>query len=191
MDFSPAPGHEPEAEGVSPVVEKRAVDRRWIFFFLLVLMLVIDQAIKLWTRSALNVHQSPGYPWPGVFEITYSRNEGIAFGLMQGKGGLFTPIAVAIAFGAGFYSWRHPRENTWVHVAMGLLASGALGNLYDRLRFGWVTDMFWFKAINFPVFNWADSCITVATILLIIVWTKDALPHRSAAKPVKPAIDES
>ena len=50
-------------------------------------------------------------------------------------------------------------------VAMGLLASGALGNLYDRLfdRRG-VTDMFWFRAINFPVFNVADACITVATI---------------------------
>ena len=150
-------------------------------------MIVVDQLIKLWTRSSLNVHQSPGFPWPGVFELTYSRNEGIAFGLMQGRGNLFTPIAILIALGAGFYSWRHPKESVWVHVSMGLLASGALGNLYDRLRFGFVTDMFWFKAINFPVFNWADSCITVATVILIVVWTKDAFPSRTKQTAPTPA----
>lgn len=188
MAFSPENGHESEALGVSIPVRKK-VDRRWVFFFLVVLMLVIDQGIKLWTRTSLAVHQAPGFPWPGVFELTYSRNEGIAFGLMQGYAWAFTPIAIAIALGAGFYSWMHPRETGWVHVAMGLLASGALGNLYDRLRFGFVTDMFWFRTINFPVFNWADSCITVATIMLIIVWTIDAMPHR--APKGAPAIDES
>ena len=67
---------------------------------------------------------------------------------------------------------------------MGLLASGAIGNLYDRIVNGRVTDMFYFRSINFPVFNVADSCITVATILLILMWFSEAArasQHRQPA----------
>src|ERR1051325_4891276 len=102
-------------------------------------MFAIDQAIKQWSRTSLNPQQYANWPWPGIFELKLTHNEGIAFGLMQGKGGLFTPIALLITFGTGVYSWRHPRDSGWVHTAMGLLAAGALGNLYDRVRFGWVT----------------------------------------------------
>jgi signal peptidase II len=48
------------------------------------------------------------------------------------------------------------------------LAAGAIGNLIDRLWMQKVTDMFWFRPINFPVFNIADSCITVAAIILVV-----------------------
>ena len=94
-------------------------------------------------------------------------------------------MAIAIAAGATWYSAKHTHEGPLSHVAMGLLASGALGNLYDRIVFGKVTDMFWFRAINFPVFNVADACITIATILLIFTWWRDAA--RESAKPVAAA----
>ncbi len=134
-------------------------------------------------RSAIPPHGSIGaLPWPGVFEITLNYNEGIAFGLMQGAGVLMAPIAVAIAGAAGWYSIRHPREAPLSHIAMGLLAAGALGNLVDRLVFRRVTDMFYFRPINFPVFNLADACITVATVLLLIGWWRDASTNESAAR---------
>jgi signal peptidase II len=69
---------------------------------------------------------------------------------------------------------------------MGLLAAGALGNLFDRVAFGKVTDMFYFRAINFPVFNVADACITIAAGLLIYLWTVEAL---AKPKPAEPPID--
>jgi len=140
-------------------------------------MLVVDQYVKGWVRHAVPEHGSlRGLPFPGVFELTLTYNRGIAFGLFQGKATLMTPIAIAIAGGATWYSFRHPREGTLAHIAMGLLASGALGNLYDRLFAPQgVTDMFWFRSIDFPVFNIADSCITVATILLIGTWWMDAI----------------
>jgi signal peptidase II len=156
-------------------------------------MFAADQAVKMWARTAIpNTHgQLPGaWPWPGVFEVTLTYNEGIAFGLFKGMAIMMTPIAVAIAGGAGWYSLRHPQEGYLTHVAMGLLASGALGNLYDRLVHKQVTDMFWFRAIDFPVFNVADACITVATILLIITWWSDALKHRPKEK-AEPALAET
>lgn len=167
----------------------KVTDRRWLFAALVVLMLVTDQAIKAWARSHLAPGEWFGWPWPGVLELRLTHNEGIAFGLAQGKGGLFTPIALLISFGSGWYSWKHPRESAWLHAAMALLAAGALGNLYDRVRFGWVTDMFATRFVDFPVFNWADACITVATAILIVVWSKEAVDAKIKPHPAR-ATDE-
>jgi len=140
----------------------------------LILALAVDQIVKLWVRSALVEHQSLNGPWPGVFEITLSYNKGVAFGMLQGFGVYMAPIAIVIAIVTGVYSYRNPKESMWVHVAVSLIASGAIGNLYDRLVLGRVTDMFYFRLIDFPVFNVADSCITVGTAILLIRSLRDA-----------------
>jgi len=147
-------------------------------------MLLVDQGVKEWVREAIprGGSLSGSKPFPGIFEITLNYNQGIAFGLFQGRANLMTPIALIIAVGAAIYSLRNKQEGIHMHVAMGLLASGALGNLYDRLfdKRG-VTDMFWFRLIDFPVFNVADACITVATILLVVSWWVDAVKTSKVA----------
>lgn len=158
------------------------MSRKAIFWLVFGLMLVIDQGVKAWVRHAIPLHGSfHGSPWPGVFELTYTQNSGIAFGMLQGGGILLAPVAVAMAGFAGWYSHKHPQEPIWTHFAMGLLAAGAIGNLYDRLALGQVTDMFWFRAIQFPVFNVADSCITVAASLFVIVWIVEAARSKPKA----------
>jgi signal peptidase II len=160
------------------------VNKRAVFWVVFIGMLVVDQAVKAWIRQAIPVQGSfDGKPIPGIFELTLVYNEGIAFGLFQGLGFLLSPVAMIIAAGAGWYSWRHPKESVWSHIAMGLLASGALGNLYDRVVNKKVTDMFWFRLIHFPVFNVADSCITVATVLLILTWWSEAAKHKVEPTP--------
>ncbi len=160
-------------------------NRSWIFFAILISTYALDMIVKAWARGAMPEGGSiNGLPWPGVFEFKLIYNEGVAFGLFQGAGSFLAPIAVAIAIGAGWYSVKHPQEATISHVAMGLLASGALGNLYDRVTMGRVTDMFWIRIIDFPVFNIADTCITFATILLILIWWRDAMKPK-----LQPAID--
>jgi signal peptidase II len=152
----------------------------------LVLSIALDQAVKAWARNVFwdgNVARLGGRPFPGFFEITLTDNKGIAFGLLQGHGVLLAPVAILMSVGAMWYSYRHPRDPALAQTAMGLLAAGALGNLFDRLAFGKVTDMFYFRAINFPVFNIADACITVAAALLIYLWSVEAL-----AKPKPPAV---
>ena len=127
-----------------------------------VLLLIVDQLVKAWVRGNLRLEESRAW-WPGVFELRRTYNEGIAFGMLRGKGVWLTPVAVVIAVGAVWYVYRHPKESRWNHAAFGLLAAGAVGNLYDRVVMRQVTDMFWFRLIDFPVFNVADACITVAT----------------------------
>jgi signal peptidase II len=158
--------------------------RSWIFFIVLILMLVVDQLVKSWARHSMVEAGSIALPWPGVFELKLTYNEGVAFGFLQGAGRMLAPIAVAIAVGAGWYSIRHPKDSASSHIAMGLLAAGALGNLYDRLFNGRVTDMFYARIIDFPVFNVADACITVATCLLMIIWWREATkPKETVATP--------
>ncbi len=154
-----------------------------IFWVVMLATIAFDQWIKAWVRGHLNVGGSwNAKPWPGVFELTLTYNKGIAFGMLQGGGLIMTPIAIIIAGVAIRTIYKNANESRWGTVALALLASGALGNLIDRLfnsKEG-VTDMFLLRLNNithgkmndFPVFNVADSCISVAMVMLLITWSK-------------------
>lgn len=146
-------------------------------------LILIDQLVKAWARGAADhVEGRSIFPlWPGVFELKLVYNHGVAFGLFQGAGIVFAPVALLIALAATWYSLKRPNEPTVHHVTAGLLTAGALGNLIDRLTMGKVTDMFWIRLIDFPVFNVADVCITVAGALLVLGGIRDA----SSAKQQK------
>lgn len=128
-----------------------------------------DQALKLWIRNHFSVGESPGYPIPGIFEITLTYNEGVAFGAFQGFGYLFTPFALLVTLYIFFYSYQHRNLHKGYYVALGLIASGAIGNMIDRVWLGKVTDMFWFRLINYPVFNLADAYICVGVGLMFLM----------------------
>ena len=140
----------------------------WKFAFPAVILVLIDQLVKLWVRQNVVLGQSLGVPFPGIFEIKLAYNYGIAFGLLEGRGVLFAPVAVAIAGYAIYWCIKNPEESALTFVTVGMLVAGAIGNLIDRVVDGRVTDMFWFRLINFPVFNVADACITISAILLFI-----------------------
>lgn len=166
---------EPSAADRAGPEGARHLNRVGLFWFVLLGSLTLDQGLKAWTRGRLVENQSLDLPWPGVFELKHVTNDGIAFGMFPGMAIMLTPIAVGIAIFAIYYIHKHRRESVWMHLAMAFLAAGAVGNLYDRVFKGGVTDMFWFRAINFPVFNLADVWITFATILLILRWSAEAV----------------
>ena len=157
------------------------------------LAILLDQALKAWARHVFDANLAALHsgPFPGFFEFTLTYNEGIAFGMFQGHGKFLAPVAILMSGGAVWYSLRHPRDPALAHVAMGLLAAGALGNLYDRMFLGKVTDMFYFRAINFPVFNVADSCITIAAVLLIYLWSVEAMVKPKPAPPAPPHAEQA
>ncbi|MEI7985696.1 MAG: signal peptidase II [Armatimonadota bacterium] len=161
-----------------------------LFWMVMIGTIAFDQWIKAWVRGNLNQGQSwRGGPWHGVFEITLTYNKGIAFGMMQGAGLIMTPIAIIIAGVAIRTIYKNANETAWGSVALALLASGALGNLYDRvfMKHLGVTDMFLLRLSNitggrlndFPVFNVADSCISVAMVMLLISWSKQSADEKA------------
>lgn len=131
------------------------------------LILLIDQVTKIWSARALSVR--PLVLIPGVLELTYLENRGAVWGLMQGWQIVFL---VATFLFLGVLIWFCAKKRTEMtvltRIILALLFSGAAGNMIDRVFLGYVRDMIYFRLINFPVFNVADSAITIAAALLIV-----------------------
>jgi signal peptidase II len=102
--------------------------------------------------------------WPGVFYLTLVRNRGAAFGTLSDSGPVLTAISVALSAAIAAYlieAWRD-RDAVWSDAALALVLGGALGNLFDRVRYGHVVDYLDFRV--WPVFNLADACITAGVL---------------------------
>ena len=111
----------------------------------------------------------------GFFNITYVQNRGIAFGifdLLQSpmKSTVLAVLTTAAIVGVIVYSWRTPMAQKSLQVALSLILAGALGNLYDRIRYGYVIDFIevYFRDYRWPSFNVADSAITCGVALLAL-----------------------
>ncbi len=102
---------------------------------------------------------------------THTQNTGAAFSLFQNGGVFFIVVALVVSAVILYYAPRLPAGDWLARVALGLQLGGAIGNLLDRLRQGYVTDFIHFQipeiGFDWPVFNIADSAIVVGVILLI------------------------
>lgn len=105
---------------------------------------------------------------PGVLELQYLENRGMAFGMLQGKQALFL-IFCLLFFGILIYFfWKIPKNRYYLPLIVigAFLAGGAAGNFIDRLLYGYVVDFIYFACINFPVFNIADIYVVCGGIAL-------------------------
>ncbi len=137
-----------------------------VFFLIALLVVVADQLSKIGIRSNLALGES--LPETGLFRLTHVYNTGAAFGLFQGQSFPLTVVAifgivVLLLFTLLFYHRFPLLDSRLGKPALGLILGGTVGNLIDRLRFGFLTDFidfgFW------PAFNIADSAITVGVII--------------------------
>jgi len=149
--------------------------RRWIFVLSAAFALAFDQLTKVWARHAL----LPIYPRVktvihGYWEFRYSENPGAAFGLLRDIPGahyFFVPIALGIAVGAFIYLKRAQMPHAGrVAAELGLIVGGALGNAFDRVFFGRVTDFVVWKigTHEWDTFNIADAALVVGIIGLVL-----------------------
>lgn len=140
----------------------------WLLISLVVI--VLDQLTKLWIVGAFQY--GDGLPLTGFFNLVHARNSGAAFSFLAGAGGwqrfFFIGIALAASLLIVHLLRKHAAERRFC-FALSLILGGALGNLIDRVRFGYVTDFldFYFAGYHFPAFNVADSAITLGAALLI------------------------
>lgn len=143
------------------------------YFFInlisIVALLVIDQ----WTKQLATTHLkgTSGIPIiKDVFELYYLENRGVAFGMMQNQKPIIVAVGMimmTVVFLFLFKLKNAPKAN-FVRICLILIAAGGIGNMIDRLCNSFVTDLFSFVLIHFPIFNVADIYIVVGTILLSI-----------------------
>ena len=173
---APAAPPGPQLErGAAPSRSGRTWYRDPLLFLALVAALGLDQLTK-WVITS-NMAWGQSIPEEGFFRITHVHNTGSAFGLFQGHGMILTVIAF-VAVAAMIWLYRSsPMPSLLMRAALGLQMGGAIGNLIDRLRLGYVVDFI--DVGPWPVFNVADSSVVVG--IAILAWyfgTGRDLPNR-------------
>lgn len=152
--------------------KQKRIAGSYIHAILTFLVLVfIDQISKYMVDHNMDLHGSIPII-KDVFEIHYIRNPGAAWGMFANKQiWFFICTIIFLSFGCICYI-RCTRLNRFrdVRIVLVIIMSGAMGNFIDRLRFQYVIDFFYFKLIDFPVFNIADCYVTVGCILLFILF---------------------
>ncbi len=137
----------------------------------IVLLIISDQAVKYWAVHYLKEKGSIRFIHFGDFKIldlTYLENDGAMFGSMSGQRWFligFTSLVIAAGLVIMFITMKRSKLLTAIIL---LFLSGGIGNLIDRIRQGYVVDMFEVKLFNFAIFNVADIYVTVAVALLMI-----------------------
>lgn len=135
---------------------------------------VLDQISKWLVQRSLELHEFRPLI-DGLLSLSHVRNRGAAFGILSDADLPFQPLIFAtvslVALGAiGVYAWRLPVGSRLPQTALALIMGGALGNLFDRARLGYVVDfvhVYW-NQYQWPDFNVADSAISVGVSLLIL-----------------------
>jgi signal peptidase II len=154
------------------------------------LSIVLDQ----WTKILARTHLKTLGPWrskvivPNYFDLRYSENTGVAFGMGQTLPGgrvILTLIALGALSLVGYYLKRSGPRQYRLHLALGLVGGGAIGNLIDRIAFGRVTDFIvWHVGTHeWPAFNVADAALVVGVALMAIDMLFDKKGHATDAVP--------
>ncbi|WP_423213893.1 signal peptidase II [Streptococcus equinus] len=146
--------------------------RRIYFPLAAVVLIALDQLSKLWIVNHIPLNTIHKF-LPGIFSLTYLRNYGAAFSILQNQQWFFTVITFAVVGAACYYFVKNLQGNFWLLFGLLLIISGGLGNFIDRVRLGYVVDMVHLDFMNFAIFNVADSYLTVGVIILFITLWKE------------------
>lgn len=140
-----------------------------MFWVVCVLAALVDQVTKAAVRASL-VSGKPQEFIPGVLDLSFVKNTGAAFSLGEGAGPVFIVFAaVVLAFGI-WLVWSHDGLPMPLVVSVACVCGGGVGNMIDRMIFGYVTDFFATSFIDFPVFNVADIFVTVGIAVSVILY---------------------
>jgi signal peptidase II len=140
----------------------------WKLFLIAGIVVLLDQVTKTWIHQNLSLGEiyRPELWLSGFARIVHWVNTGVIFGLFPNLGRVFTLLPFIVSLGILVYFPRIPPQDWLIQLAMGMYLGGAIGNLIDRLVYGYVTD---FISIgSFPVFNVADASLSIAAGLFLV-----------------------
>ncbi|AQP53126.1 signal peptidase II [Vagococcus penaei] len=128
--------------------------------------ILVDQIVKWWTVANIPLFETIGHN--PVMSLTYIQNRGGAWSILEGRMWVLVLITLValIIFPTLLYKNRH--SSKWLTIGLSLIIGGTLGNFIDRLRIGYVVDMFQVEFINFPIFNVADIALNIGVICMFV-----------------------
>lgn len=133
-------------------------------YIIIISVIILDQLSKILALKYLvAVRDIPIIE--DIFHLTYVENRGAAFGLFQNQQAFFLITTLLVLAFIWFYA-NNNRFNRIMIIGLSLVTGGAIGNLIDRIRLGFVVDYFNIAMINFPVFNIADSAVVIGAFLV-------------------------
>lgn len=136
----------------------------------IILLVAIDQITKYWAITTLKGNE-PMTIIPKVLKLQYHENTGAVWGILSGKTDFLTVFTVVLVIILLYIYFKIPRTKR--HLAIQILwvfiLSGAIGNFIDRVSLKYVVDFIYFELIDFPIFNIADSYLTVSCVVLFIL----------------------
>lgn len=147
--------------------------------------LLLDQLTKIYIDTAFALHESIRVI-ENFFHITYVRNPGAAFGILSDSAiriPFFIGVSLLASIGIIWYLRKVDASDRWQHFALGLIFSGAVGNLVDRIRLGEVIDFLdvhWYQH-HWPAFNVADSAICVGVAIMFLCTWRDEKQKKLAS----------
>ena len=138
----------------------------------IVVLIALDQWVKF--KIVKNIQLGEVKPFiPKILSLTYLRNTGAAFSILENQQWLFAVITLVVIGAAIWYLSKHIKGSVWLLSALSLIIAGGIGNFIDRMRQGFVVDMFQLDFINFAIFNVADSYLTIGVLVLIVMMLKE------------------
>ncbi len=132
--------------------------------------ILVDQITKILVDNLMALYSTVPII-PDFLHLTYIQNKGAAFGMLSNHRWVFMVISTIAIIAMGIYLFRFCKERMLFKVGLALIISGGIGNMIDRVIYGYVIDMIDFRVINFAVFNVADSfvCIGAGIVFLCLV----------------------
>lgn len=150
-----------------------------VTLFVTLAVLILDQFTKAYIVKTMSVGDSYSVI-PGFLNITSHRNTGAAWGILSGKMGFFFLVTIIVLGLLTYFYVKEARGHFWSQMAISLLFAGALGNFIDRMKNGEVVDFIdtYIFGYDFPIFNVADSSLTVGVILILILLLFDSKKNK-------------
>lgn len=139
----------------------------FVYFLLSLGVIACDQGFKAWIVANIALGETRTF-LPHVLSLTYIRNTGAAWSILEGQTVFFTIVTLITVGAVGYFLIRYRKGSKLLNFGLSLILAGAIGNFIDRIRIGYVVDMFQTEFMNFPIFNIADTALVIGVILVAI-----------------------
>src|SRR5699024_3052392 len=144
----------------------------WGYILMIIGVIGLDQWSKWWVTEQIEIGQTVSLHNP-IFSLTHLHNNGAAWSILEGQMWFFIIITIVAVSVAVYYLYQYRQQFSWLTIGISFCLGGALGNFIDRIRLGYVVDMLQLEFIDFPIFNIADSALSIGVGCLLIYFILD------------------